>query len=70
MVARRFGQSRRMDKMEKIFWIFFSVVCALIVAGIGFSVWAVIEVVHAVQTDGVKSIVEVIWNGAKQGAEL
>ncbi|WP_457818019.1 DUF7248 family protein, partial [Staphylococcus aureus] len=41
-----------MDKMEKIFWIFFSVVVVLIVAGIGFSIWATIEIVQAVQADG------------------
>lgn len=60
----------RMDKMEKIFWIFFSVVVVLIVAGIGFSIWATIEIVQAVQTDGLKSVVEVLWNGAQQGTEL
>ncbi|ULA52510.1 hypothetical protein [Enterobacter phage vB-EclM_KMB19] len=60
----------RMDKMEKIFWIFFSVVVVLIVAGIGFSIWATVEIVQAVQTDGLKSVVEVLWNGAQQGTEL
>ncbi|MCO0615295.1 hypothetical protein M8756_18620 [Lutimaribacter sp. EGI FJ00015] len=60
----------RMDKMEKIFWIFFSVVVVLIVAGIGFSIWATIEIVQAVQADGLKSVVEVLWNGAQQSSEL
>lgn len=62
--------SSRMNKMEKIFWIFFSVVVVLIVAGIGFSIWATIEIVQAVQADGLKSAVEVLWNGAQQGSEL
>lgn len=62
--------SSRMDKMQKVFWIFFSVVVVLIVAGIGFSIWATIEIVQAVQADGLKSVVEVLWNGAQQGAEL
>jgi hypothetical protein len=62
--------SSRMDKMQKVFWIFFSAVVVLIVAGIGFSIWATIEIVQAVQADGLKSVVEVLWNGAQQGSEL
>lgn len=60
----------RMDKMEKIFWIFFSVVVVLIVAGIGFSIWATVEIVHAIQTEGLKGVAEVLMNGAQQGTEL
>lgn len=62
--------SSRMNKMEKIFWIFFSIIAVLVFAGIGFSIWATVEIVQAVQTDGLKSVVEVLWNGAQQGSEL
>lgn len=62
--------SSRMDKMQKIFWIFFSIVAIMIFVGIGFSIWATIEIVQAVQADGLKSVVEVLWNGAQQASEL
>ncbi|MGZ7196443.1 DUF7248 family protein, partial [Streptococcus pyogenes] len=41
-----------MDKMEKIFWIFFSIVAIMIFVGIGFSIWATVEIVHVIQTEG------------------
>lgn len=66
MVARRHGSSR-MDKMEKVFWIFFSIVAIMIFVGIGFSIWATVEIVNVIQTEGLKGVAEVLMNGAQQG---
>lgn len=62
--------SSRMDKMQKIFWIFFSIVAILVFVGIGFSIWATVEIVHVIQTEGLKGVAEVLMNGAQQGTEL
>ena len=62
--------SSRMDKMQKIFWIFFSIVAIMIFVGIGFSIWATVETVHVIQTEGLKGVAEVLMNGVQQGTEL
>lgn len=68
-MGRKFYSSR-MDKMQKIFWIFFSIVAIMVFVGIGFSIWATVEIVHVIQTEGLKGAVEVLMNGVKQGTEL
>lgn len=62
--------SSRMDKMEKIFWIFFSIIAIMVFVGIGFSIWATVEIVHVIQSEGLKGVVEVLMNGVQQGTEL
>ena len=62
--------SSRMDKMEKIFWIFFSIIAIMVFVGIGFSIWATVEIFHVIQTEGLKGVTEVLMNGVQQGSEL
>lgn len=62
--------SSRMDKMQKIFWIFFSIVAIMVFVGIGFSIWATVEIVHVIQTESLKGVAEVLMNGVQQGTEL
>ena len=61
--------SSRMDKMQKIFWIFFSIIAIMVFVGIGFSIWTTVEIVHVIQTEGLKGAAEVLMNGVKQGSE-
>ena len=68
-MGRKFYSSR-MDKMQKIFWIFFSIVAIMVFVGIGFSIWATVEIVHVIQTEGLKGAAEVLMSGVKQGTEL
>ena len=68
-MGRKFYSSR-MDKMQKIFWIFFSIVAIMVFVGIGFSIWATVEIVHVIQIEGLKGAAEVLMNGVKQGTEL
>lgn len=62
--------SSRMDKMQKIFWTFFSIIAIMVFVGIGFSIWATVEIVHVIQSEGLKGVVEVLMNGVQQGTEL
>lgn len=53
---------------RKVFWVFFTLVVLLCLAGFGTSIWAMISVVEVIQQDGLKSVVESVWNG--QGVQL
>ncbi|ADB81771.1 periplasmic protein [Enterobacter phage CC31] len=62
--------SSSMNKMQKIFWIFFSIIAIMVFVGIGFSIWATVEIVNVIQTEGLKGAVEVLMNGAQQSSGL
>lgn len=49
----------------KLFPWFFGLVFLMIIASWAFQGWVAFTLVDAVQKDGLKSVVEVIWNGEK-----
>lgn len=58
--------NRRFDFMFKFIVAMIILIFIGTIAMIGFQVWIAAEVFTQIQDNGLKSVVDVIWNGAKQ----
>lgn len=58
--------NRRFDFMFKFIVAMIILIFIGAIAMIGFQVWIATEVFTQIQDNGLKSVVDVIWNGAKQ----
>ncbi|AIZ02919.1 periplasmic protein [Escherichia phage vB_EcoM_VR26] len=58
--------NRRFDFMFKFIVAMIILIFIGAIAMIGFQVWIAAEVFTQIQDNGLKSVVDVIWNGAKQ----
>ena len=58
--------NRRFDFMFKFIVVMIILIFIGAIAMIGFQVWIAAEVFTQIQDNGLKSVVDVIWNGAKQ----
>ena len=58
--------NRRFDFMFKFIMAMIILIFIGAIAMIGFQVWIAAEVFTQIQDNGLKSVVDVIWNGAKQ----
>ena len=56
---------RRFNLMRTIVISFIGVVALGIIAAIGFGIYFAVQVVDVIQTDGLKSVVETVWEGQK-----
>lgn len=57
---------RRFKLTSIFFWIVFFLILVIMFAGLGFGVWATVEIIDIIRHDGLKSVVDSVWNG--QGA--
>lgn len=63
---KRFNSHRKsMNRTKNVIKVGFFVIAGLIVTGLAVAGWAAYEVVQAIQEGGLKSIIEVIWEGSK-----
>ncbi|BBC78339.1 periplasmic protein [Escherichia phage EcS1] len=58
--------NRQGSWISKVFPWFFGFVLVAILASWAFQGWVAYNLVDAVQKEGLKSVVEVIWNGANK----
>nr|DAH50981.1 MAG TPA: hypothetical protein [Caudoviricetes sp.] len=58
--------NRRFDFMFKFIVAMIILIFIGAIVMIGFQVWIAAEVFTQIQDNGLKSVVDVIWNGAKQ----
>ncbi|QQG30923.1 hypothetical protein [Escherichia phage UPEC01] len=58
--------NRRFDFMFKFIVAMIILIFIGAIAMIGFQLWIAAEVFTQIQDNGLKSVVDVIWNGAKQ----
>ncbi|QIN95601.1 hypothetical protein MN01_00223 [Escherichia phage MN01] len=58
--------NRRFDFMFKFIMAMIILIFIGAIAMIGFQLWIAAEVFTQIQDNGLKSVVDVIWNGAKQ----
>ena len=58
--------NRRFDFMFKFIVAMIILIFIGAIAMIGFHLWIAAEVFTQIQDNGLKSVVDVIWNGAKQ----
>ena len=58
--------NRRFDFMFKFIMAMIILIFIGAIVMIGFQVWIAAEVFTQIQDNGLKSVVDVIWNGAKQ----
>lgn len=58
--------NRRFDFMFKFIVAMIILIFIGAIVMIGFQVWIATEVFTQIQDNGLKSVVDVIWNGAKQ----
>ena len=58
--------NRRFDFMFKFIVVMIILIFIGAIAMIGFQLWIAAEVFTQIQDNGLKSVVDVIWNGAKQ----
>ncbi|ARW57693.1 periplasmic protein [Serratia phage CHI14] len=66
-MRKNFGQSRQSQSwMWKLFPWFFGFVFFMIVAGIAAEAYVLYVAVDAIKEEGLKSVVEVIWNGQEK----
>ena len=62
--------NRRFDFMFKFIVAMIILIFIGAIAMIGFQLWIAAEVFTQIQDNGLKSVVDVIWNGAKQSNSL
>lgn len=60
-----FQKNRRFDFMFKFIVSMIILVFIGTIAVIGVQVWIAAEVFSQIQSDGLKSVIDVIWNGTK-----
>lgn len=56
---------RRFNLMRTIVISFIIVVALCMVTALGFGIYFIINAVDIIQTDGLKSVVETVWEGQK-----
>jgi len=55
---------RDFNNMNRLFKVFFGIAVTLIVCGVIFMICSVGYICHKVNKDGLKSLIEPVWNGS------